>query len=120
MTDGIDNVEDALQEQAAAREEQEAIARGHALRNVIDLGFQVLQFLDSDLGKRLEHDARAERVALTEKYVLLDPEDPKDKVEMQAMRFRINVLNAWQEFFHSYVKAGEDAQTQFLELEQPD
>jgi len=116
----IDNVDDALEEQRRQQEEQAAIARGHELRSIIDFGLQVEQFLDTEIGKRLLRDATEERLRLTESYILLNPDIPKEREQMSDIRFRVHVLNAWQEFFEQYIRAGNAAQEQFRTAEIPD
>jgi hypothetical protein len=120
VTESFDNLDDALEQQRVEREQAEAEARVHTLSKIIDLGFAVQQFIDGELGRRLEKDARLERIELTERYVMLDPDDPAELKEMRTIRFRINVLNAWQEFFATYIRNGEAARQQLGETEQTD
>jgi hypothetical protein len=120
MTEPFDNVEDALEQQREEQERAESAARVRNWQRIIDLGFMAQQFIDSELGRIMEADARAERLKLTEQHVLLDPDDPSDLKLMRDIRFRVSVLNCWQEFLKSYVQNGQAAQTQYQEAGQVD
>jgi hypothetical protein len=120
VTEPFDNIDDALEQQREEQERADAAARARNWQRTIDLGFMAQQFIDSELGRIMEADARAERIKLTEQHVLLDPDNPEDLKQMRDIRFRVSVLNCWQEFLKSYVQNGQAAQTQYQESGQTD
>lgn len=116
----IDNVDDALEQARQQAEFEAELAIGRELTAAIDFGLSVQQFLDGPIGRKLLADATRERLTLTEKYILLNPELPEDAKQMRDMRHRVMVLNCWQEFFERYISEGNEAEARLRAMEQPD
>lgn len=113
----MDNVDDALAEQASEQEKATRQGEVHALLQKVDFALQVRSFLASEIGERILSDAEKETRTLLDDLASLDPDDEVERKTIRAIRQRLALLAHWQDRFAEYIAAGNAAEVELNEGE---